>query len=808
VSSAQHDDLLGKDLLGELEKKVLWLAAWTIHHANHIRESEDGMKVGGHQASSASLATIMSVLYFEVLRPEDRVAVKPHASPIFHAIQYLLGKQSRDKLENFRGYKGAQSYPSRTKDSDDVDFSTGSVGLGVAQTLFSSIVQDYVRAKGWSKGGPFKDRPEGRMIALVGDAELDEGNIFEALLEGWKQGLRNTWWIVDYNRQSLDAVVREGLWQRFEQIFRTFGWDVVVLKYGTLLEAAFREPGGAKLRDWIDRCPNQLYSALTFQGGAGWRKRLEDEIGDQGEVSKLIARRDDAELAALMTNLAGHDRPTLLKAFAEAAKHDRPVCFIAYTIKGFGLPLAGHKDNHAGLMTPAQMEAFRTTMAIRPGHEWDSFEGLAADPAALQAYLDRVPFAATAERRLRAAEVPVPATLAVPPQPVTSTQTGFGQILNEIGREETPLAQRIVTTSPDVTVSTNLGPWVNRRGLFARANLADTFKEERIASAQKWEFGPNGQHLELGIAEMNLFIMLSALGLSHSINGERLIPIGTLYDPFISRGLDALNYACYQDARFILVATPSGITLAPEGGAHQSIASPLIGMAQDGLAAFEPAFVDELAVILRWSFEYIQRSGEGDPDERSWLRDETGGSVYLRLSTRQIEQPVREMTDELRRDIIDGAYWLRRPGPNCTAVVAYSGAVAPEAIAAVGMMGEAWRDIGLLAVTSADRLNAGWSAAMRARQRGLRHAESHIERLLRGVPSYAAFVTVVDGHPTALSWLGGVFGHKVHPLGVEHFGQTGTVADLYRHYGIDADSIRSAAERIGQDQRQPFKVVK
>jgi len=790
------------DLLGELEKKVLWLAAWTIHNANHIRENSDGMKVGGHQASSASLATIMAALYFEVLRPEDRVAVKPHASPIFHAIQYLLGKQSQEKLENFRGYKGAQSYPSRTKDSDEVDFSTGSVGLGVAQTLFSSIVQDYVKAKGWAK-----DRREGRMIALVGDAELDEGNIFEALLEGWKQGLRNCWWIVDYNRQSLDANVREGLWQRFEQIFKTFGWDVVILKYGSLLEAAFQEPGGERLRDWIDRCPNQLYSALTFQGGAGWRKRLEDELGDQGDVSRLIAKRSDAELAALMTNLAGHDRPSLLKAFAEASQHDRPTCFIAYTIKGFGLPLAGHKDNHSGLMTPAQMETFRTSMNVREAHEWDRFEGLGASEEMLQAYLDRTPFAQESKRRLNGATVPV-ADFAVTPQPVTSTQAGFGQILNEIGREQTPLAQRIVTTAPDVTVSTNLGPWVNRRGLFARASMADTFREERIASAQKWEFGPSGQHLELGIAEMNLFIMLSALGLSHSINGERLIPIGTLYDPFIARGLDALNYACYQDARFILVATPSGVTLAPEGGAHQSIGTPLIGLAQDGLAAFEPAFVDELAVIMKWAFTYIQRGGEGDPDERNWLRDETGGSVYLRLSTRQIEQPARTMTPELEREIIDGGYWLRRPGPNCTAVIAYTGAVAPEAIEAVGMMGEAWRDIGLLAITSADRLNAGWSAAVRARQRGLRHAESHIERLLRGVPAYAAFVTVMDGHPATLSWLGGVYGHRVHPLGVEHFGQTGTVADLYRHFGIDSASIRSAAERISKDQRTPFKLVR
>jgi pyruvate dehydrogenase E1 component len=357
-------------------------------------------------------------------------------------------------------------------------------------------------------------------------------------------------------------------------------------------------------------------------------------------------------------------------------------------------------------------------------------------------------------------------------------------------------AARIVTTSPDVTVSTNLGAWVNRRGLFARDSVADTFKNERIASTFAWEFSPKGQHIELGIAEMNLFIALSALGLSHAIDGERLLPIGTLYDPFIARGLDALNYACYQDARFIVVATPSGITLAPEGGAHQSIAQPLIGMAQDGLAAFEPAFVDELAEITRFAFDYIQRDGDGAASERNWLRDETGGSVYLRLSTRPVEQAQRDMTDALRQSIVDGAYWLRKPGPNAQVVVAYMGAIAPEAIQAVGLMAEDRRDVGLLAVTSADRLNAGWTAAQRARERGLVHARAHIERLLDDVPTNCGLVTVLDGHPATLSWLGAVHGHRVRGLGVEHFGQTGSLPDLYRHYGIDANAIIAAAQAL------------
>jgi pyruvate dehydrogenase E1 component len=446
-------------------------------------------------------------------------------------------------------------------------------------------------------------------------------------------------------------------------------------------------------------------------------------------------------------------------------------------------------------MTVKQMETFRDAMNVREGHEWEPFEGLSEPPAALQAFLESVPFAARPAHRSTARRIAVPTELPVSIQQEMSTQTGFGAILNEIGKLQSDFSQRLVTTSPDVTVSTNLGSWVNRRGLFARESLADTFKNERIPSTFEWAFSPQGQHIELGIAEMNLFILLSALGLSHEINGERLLPIGTLYDPFIARGLDALNYACYQDARFILAATPSGITLAPEGGAHQSIGTPLIGMAQDGLAAFEPAFVDELAVVMAWAFAYIQQNGEASSDS-DWLRDAAGGSVYLRLTTRSIEQITRSMTPELRGDIIDGGYWLRRPGPNCQVVVAYSGAVAPEAVQAVGLIAEDRRDVGLLAVTSADRLNAGWTAAQRAREAGRPNASSHIERLLAPVPPHCGIVTVLDGHPATLGWLGSVHGHRVRSLGVEHFGQTGAIPDLYRHYGIDTAAIVAAAEAL------------
>ena len=767
--------------LKTIEQRLLWLSHWMIHHANHIRPKAGGIKIGGHQASSASMVSIMTALYFSALRPEDRVAVKPHASPVFHSMQYLMGNQTREKMENFRGFGGVQSYPSRTKDTDDVDFSTGSVGLGVAITSFASLIQDYIQAKEWGAALPL-----GRMVALVGDAELDEGNVYEALQEGWKNDLRNCWWIIDYNRQSLDGVVHEGLFARVEKIFEAFGWDVVRVKYGRLQRAAFSEPGGDALRKWIDDCPNQLYAALTFMGGAIWRDRLMNDLGDQGPLAALLARRSDGELAELMENLGGNCVTTMAEVFA-AIDHDRPVCFLAYTIKGWGTPIAGHKDNHGGLMTKAQMADWQRHMQVPEGQEWNAFAAV-QDKDSLQGFLDKVAFFKGGLRRFTDGALTVP-QIDFSSDREISTQMAFGKILDDLAKGDSDLAARIVTTSPDVTGTTNLGPWVNRRKLFARTARGDTFMDEKIPSTAKWEFAPQGQHIELGIAEMNLFLLLGAAGLSHSLFGKRLIPIGTVYDPFVARGLDALNYACYQDARFMIVGTPSGVTLAPEGGAHQSIGSPLIGIAQDGLAAFEPAFADELAVILHWALGYLQRDGDGDPDERTWLRDETGGSVYLRLSTNPIEQPGKRADDAFRRGAIDGGYWLRKPGPNCDVVIAYQGVVAPEAIRAAGMIGENRRDVGVLAITSADRLNAGWTAAQRARSRGRADAQSAVETLLGDLPPHCHLITVIDAHPATLAGLGAVTGHRTIPLGVEHFGQTGTIGELYRHFGISAESI-------------------
>jgi pyruvate dehydrogenase E1 component len=773
IAGARPDAL---HALEALDTQLRWLSSWTVHNANHVRHKRDGMKVGGHQASCASMTAIMAALYFHALRPQDKVAVKPHAGPVLHAIQYMLGNQSLDQLQRFRGLGGMQSYPSRTKDQIPVDFSTGSVGLGVAITAFASLVQDYLIAH-----GQMAEADAGRMIALMGDAELDEGNIYECLIEGYKHNIRNCWWIVDYNRQSLDHTTADRMFRRFDDIFETCGWRVLTLKYGKLQRAAFKRPGGKSLEEWIDNCPNVDFAALTYQGGAAWRSRLMADVGDKPHVAKLLDSFDDAALATLMTNLGGHCVETLTEAFDSASGDDVPTMFIAYTIKGYGLPLAGHKDNHSGMMNPPQIAELRASLGIAEGDEWNPYAGLGDNVAAeLDAFIKKSAFAATPPEH-QAEPIAIPARLPVPDGAEQSTQSAFGRILMDLAQPGNPIGDRIVTTAPDVTQTTNLGGFVNRRGLFRRSELKDVFHAAKIPSAQKWSGHAAGQHIELGIAENNFFLMLAALGLSAPQFGTRLLPVGTVYDPFISRGLDALNYGCYQDARFLLVGTPSGLTLGAEGGAHQSINTPLIGMGQANLTYFEPAFADEVALTMAYAFDHMQK-----PD---------GSSVYLRLSTRTIAQVERANTD-WEEEALKGGYWLRKPGPDAEAAIIFTGAIAPEAMAGWEQLVEDMPGLGLLNVTSPDLLHRGWSAQRSARWTGGTYAPCHAEVLLSALAPGAALVTVIDGSPGALSWLGGVKGMRVSPLGIDRFGQTGDLPDLYRTYRLDADAIVEAAAEL------------
>ncbi len=758
-----------------LDSRLRWLSSWIVHNANHLREKRDGLKVGGHQASCASMTAIMAALYFHALRPQDKVSVKPHAGPVLQAIHYLLGNQSLAQLQQFRALGGAQSYPSRTKDKIPVDFSTGSVGLGVAITAFSSLVQDYLVAH-----GSLDEADAGRMISLMGDAELDEGNIYECLIEAYKHDIRNCWWVVDYNRQSLDSTTADRMFRRFDDIFETCGWRVVTLKNGKLQRAAFSRPGGKSLEDWIENCPNADFAVLTYKGGAAWRERLIADIGGKPHVAKLLDSFDDDGLAALMTNLGGHCIESLMDAF-DSADDERPTLFIAYTVKGYGLPLAGHKDNHSGMMNPAQIEQLRVSMGVEVGQEWEPFAGLGGNIAARLKDFVGQSVLAHKPQEPDAPVIAVPERLPVPSGDVQSTQAAFGNVLLDLAKSSETLADRIVTTAPDVTQTTNLGGFVNQRGLFRRSDVADIFRDAKIPSAQKWAAHAAGQHIELGIAENNFFLLLTSLGLAAPHFGTRLIPVGTVYDPFIARGLDALNYGCYSDARFLLVGTPSGLTLGPEGGAHQSINTPLIGMGQPGLAYFEPAFADEVALFMRWAFEYMQK-----PD---------GSSVYLRLSTRQVAQ-VQRAGSEWEADALKGGYWLRQPAPGAEAAIVFTGAIAPEVLAAFDQLADDIPGLGVLNVTSPDVLHRDWSASKAVRWTDKPMQTCHAEDLLSVLAPDAGLVTVIDGSPGALSWLGGVTGMRVSPLGTDRFGQTGYLIDLYDTYRLDAAAIIDAMAEL------------
>ncbi len=752
---------INRNTLLEIEKKVSWLSNYIIHYANNVRIKEDDLKVGGHQASSASVVSILVVLFFKILKKYDRIAIKPHASPVFHAIQYLLANQNIDNLKNFRRLDGAQAYPSRTKDFCEVDFSTGSVGLGGAMTIFSSFTQDFLKENNLLENEPSK------MISIFGDAELDEGNVYEALLEGAKHNLKNCWWIIDYNRQSLDGIVFEKLFEKIINLFALMDWNVEILKYGSKLEKLSKSKSGKKIMKWIDDCPNDLFSALTYQGGKDWRVTLLKAFDDDHDTKNLIQSFNDEELNDLMTNLAGHDVESLERAFLKYLNNDKPTCFICYTVKGFGLPLAGHKDNHSGIMNNHQFNDYKKIMKIRDGKEWEKTEGIKLSINELNSIIKSNPLSKC--RREFSEIIPIKPFQGIIFNKFISTQEAFGKIMNEVGKVNNNFTRRIITTSPDVTVSTNLGGWVNKRNIFSTHKKSDIFGEKKVFSSQKWKYVPDGQHIELGIAENNFFLLLASLGISDKLFGKRMLPIGTIYDTFIGRGLDALNYATYIDARFILVGTPSGVTLSHEGGAHQSILTPNIGISQPNLTYYEPSYADEFVFLFFWALEYIQKK--------------EGSSVYFRLSTKKLIQPERQLSQNDKHDIIKGGYWFQKPKTFKPVILICTGVMIGEVEKLKKKIIKEEIDMGIFIATSPDQLYSNWMNSKK------NNTSSHIEKILKVYKRDTVLVTIIDGHSSSLAWIGSVLGHKVYPLGLNKFGQSGDLNEIYKYTNIDFKSI-------------------
>ncbi len=771
-----HLATLNPETLATLEtvqRRILWLATNIIHHANHVRPNYEGIKVGGHQASSASAVTILTALYFHFLQAGDRVSVKPHASPVFHAIQYLLGQLPRDYLTTLRAYKGLQAYPSRTKDPDLVDFSTGSVGLGVVAPAFAALAQKYAQSH-------FGSVTSNRFVALIGDAELDEGNVWEAVLDEALEGLDNLIWIVDLNRQSLDRVVPGIRAARLKRLFEGMGWQVLEAKYGQRLQALFELPEGDALRQRIDDMDNEEYQALIRLPGEKVRDRI---TNGNPTIGTILQRVPDGELPAVLANLGGHDLGELISVLDQAAQNPtRPTIIFAYTIKGWGLPIAGHPLNHSMLLTEKQMATVREQLDVDREDEWAGF----APDSAAACLCQQV------QKRLYAAPltvtpgpiVAVPTSLELRMGDKVSTQDSFGRILYRLA-DQPAMRERLVTCSPDVSFSTNLAGWINKTGAFKlKPQLEYETEGQRLL---KWSHGPQGQHIELGISEMNLFLLLGMFGLSAELNGQLLAPIGTVYDPFVCRGLDALIYALYSGAKFVFAGTPSGVTLAPEGGAHQSTITPSIGAELPNLRMYEPCFAREV--------EWALLAGI-----RACFDRETGYATYLRLSTKPIEQQLfstvlaRLGEETLREQVLAGGYRLldwRQGGPDVDerylVHIAASGAMLPEACAAAAYL---WREgvaANVLNLTSPRQLFAQWRATPYAQRARL------FDWLIPAAERHAPIITVQDGSAHSLAWLGSALGTNLIPLGIDDFGQSGTSADLYRHFHIDWESIAAAA---------------
>ena len=766
-------------LLDEVAQRVLWLATRIVDAANRERITGDGVKVGGHQASSASLVTTMTALWFAHLDAADRISVKPHASPAFHAIQYLLGNLDRSYLTRLRDFGGLQSYPSRTKDPDHVDFSTGSVGLGPAAPLFAAVARRYVDAH-------FGPRPASRFIALLGDAELDEGNIWEAVADPATQGLGNVMWVVDFNRQSLDRVVPGIRIQQWRAQFAAAGWHVVEVKYGPRLHAAYGRPGGAGLEAWIDAMPNERYQSLFGMAPADVRERFLDGAPD--DVRTFCATLSDDELASLVTDLGGHDVTAMLNAFAACdAVTDRPSVVFAYTVKGWGLPLAGNPRNHSALLSGEQIDALRARVGLTADTEWDRLDPTTAagQLAGLRAeHLRRDPVQTRSP-------LPVPTATGLSSAKPMSTQEAFGRILVGLSRID-GVGDHLVTTAPDVATSTNLAGFINRTGVFAPEERRSWSPDPLV----KWSESPAGQHIELGISEMNLFLLLGMLGLTWDHSDQLLLPVGTLYDPFVLRGLDAYVYAAYSGSRFVVAGTPSGVTLAPEGGAHQSTITASVGLELPNTTLIEPAYAVALDWLLCHALARIADPGQGDA-----LGKTEDGSYYFRLTTRPLDQaPFEEARARLgdatlRRQVLAGAYRLRDAGGDEGVPVvqlAACGAVLPETLAAAAELAEEGILAHVVDITSADRLYAAWQRTLR---QGIRTATTpSIPGTLRAAfDMRAPIVTVHDASSHTLAWLGSALGVPCVPLGVDAFGQSGAVADLYAVNDLTPGSIVNAA---------------
>jgi pyruvate dehydrogenase E1 component len=793
-------------LYESIRNHAAFCAVSMIDWANH-KPANRGQKpkIGGHQASSLSSADLLCAIYLHLKRPQDRVAVKPHAAPLLYSLGYLMGLVPEEQMGRLREMGGPQPYPTKTKDPVLVDYTTSSEALGVCATIYDAYGARYQSDNAARLGG----RPvDSVYYAHCGDGELTEGQIDESLYDAGRWGLDNLVWIVDLNRQSLDRVMDDS--GRLEEWaaakFLTNGWHVIRLRWGSRLEELFdKGPEGAELRRRMDSLSDAQYQSLILSEPPVARRLLAGQTGaERPEVRALeelfaaeaslgadeargveqaLAAVPDDELLRTLSHTGGHDIGRLILAFEEAlAVEGRPVCIVAHTVKGHGSALAAHPENHGALMSEGQVQELRRVLGVGEGRfprpASGSREAALLQQRASECFdlsLDHVPAPVSVDLR----------RISSGARQRESTGEAFQSLNLHLMRS--PAGPYLAFGAPDVGQTTHLGPVIRQTGVYSPAPRADYFAFLRSRSAFAWRSEASGQFHSLGIAEGNAMLWAYAFGRrKRQAEGKvPLLTVVTVYDKFFERALNQLDYAVYSDARFVAVGVPSGTGLSRETGTHQSVFTPRIVMDLPGIVGYEPAFAEDVRAIYLWAL--------------SQLWDEAGEAVYLRLSTQPFEQPPPQ--PDAAEGAVKGAYWVRRaegadPQQNLVHIFA-TGRKVPQALEAAERLEALGIGASVLNVTSYERLWREWDAYRSDPSRW--EDPSATYRLAELVPDAELNVPLLivgDFAPSVCEWVPAALGrlgdHRF--LGPRSNSQAGDLESVDRYHGMSVEDIVSAAE--------------
>lgn len=856
---------------------------WEANHRDDIQEGDP--KVGGHPAACSSCVHILTTLHMAMRKPQDLIAVKPHASPVDHSLNHLMGlhhepygrawlstdesKAAMFRLRKFsqHGEPVFQSYHAESDPDGNAYFPSGSVGIPPVVSIYTALAYRYAEDHG------LEVPKDAHFWSLMGDSEFREGSLMEAMPDASERELGNVIWIVDYNRQNLDGTripnprgLRGTDAHRMERVAIANGWEVIQVRHGRKRLALFGKPTGDELRRVLEEGLSdfEFQMLLLKRDGKVVRERL---IDLEPQVKKLLSGLDDQQVYDVFADLGGHDVAVLRDAM-EQAKVDkiRPTLIIAHTIKGWGLSSYAAPGNHNAVPDKDEVDALLDGEGVPKNDPFalfpeDTPEGrfLAARRDEMRAGIEAI--WALKDKNASAFETRVQEVGGLPQDlgvdlkltPLVHTQYIWGQLAGklirignrheahrkagtgkEVSHEEErwgPAADLVLTMAPDVGTSTNINPAMDDKiygpdqpDYESELGLRDRRRPALVPHEEAWT-----RHIRFEIAEANCMSAAGAFGKMRDHVGLPFLPIMTIYDFFIKRAYDQLYYNLYWKSGFIVVGTPAGVTLSPEGAQHSWKSD----IQMPNLITWEPFYAHEVDWILA---ESVRRHMTGDDEGRS--------GVLIRCvtkSVRQAEMMTRlkaakrfenasdeEILAATRADALEGAYYLvdwrgypdYTPGDNVVNVFAM-GAVTAEALKAADSLRAEGIYANVLCVTSGDLLcgTLGRETGFRhlretlgitgdlylTRPNGHANGNGHATEiddaadLVMAAARRVPLVTVVDGEPGLLDNLGSVVGVKSDDLAVRKPSKCGRPVDVYGYMHIDAEAIHEAVGQVLAD---------